>query len=143
MSLFDKLLEQIAPIPGIEVPPKVYLEMEPEVIDYEENYSLTIRFPIKERYQNPIGHMQGGMIVTAVDNTFGPLSYLLAPPSVTTQLNTQYIRPVLPTDKHIDVTATLVEKTNGQLILKAKVLNEKRKIVAICQATQQIIRTLS
>ena len=138
-DLIEQLVAKMGDIPGLEIPPKIYQLMQGEVLDYQENKELTIQFPVKEEYQNPIGHMQGGMILAAVDNTLGPLSYIVAPPSVTVQLNTQYIRPVSPKDKYIKVTAELVDRTRNQLLLRAKVVNELDKLVALCQATQQII----
>jgi len=139
-NLFEQLVAQFGSMPGVEIPPKVYTVMDAEVIDYQEKSSLTIKFPIKEKYQNPLGHMQGGVIVAAIDNTLGPLSYLVAPPSATLQLNTQYIRPVLPDEKFIQVKAVLVDKTKNQLIMRAEVINEAGKLVAVCQATQQVIK---
>ncbi len=138
-KIFENILTSFASTPGMEIPPPVYKVMDAEAIDYVEKQSLTIRFPMKKEYQNPLGHMQGGVICAAIDNTLGPLSYLVAPPSVTTQLNTQYVRPVLPTDKFIDITAMVVDQTKSQIIMRAEVRNEKNKLVAICQATQQII----
>jgi len=35
--------------------------------------------------------MQGGMIAAAVDNTIGPLSFLVAAPNVTRRLEMKYI----------------------------------------------------
>lgn len=68
----------------IEIPPKVFTDMGGALIRYDDGEALTARFPVRERYQNPMQYMQGGMIVAAIDNTLGPLSYLVAPPSVTT-----------------------------------------------------------
>jgi len=52
--------------------------MEGEFIDLVEGISLTARFPNKDRYMNPMGFMQGGIITAAIDNTVSPLSYMLA-----------------------------------------------------------------
>lgn len=123
----------------VELPPRIFLDMQGEIIDYEEGHFLTIRFPVLERYRNPMGHMQGGMIVAAIDNTFGPLSYLVASPSVTTQLNTSYIRPVTTDDRHIDVVAEVEEKTGRYLFLSAEVLNPAGKPVALSHASCQIL----
>ncbi len=139
-SLFEQLIEQFGTMPGIEIPPKVYTVMDAEVIDYEEKRSLTIRFPVKDKYQNPLGHMQGGVIIAAIDNTLGLLSYLVAPPSATLQLNTQYVRPVTAEDQFIQVKAELVDKTRNLILMRAEVRNEADKLVAICQATQQVIK---
>ena len=138
-ALFEKLLKQVGSIPGVEIPPKIFIEMQGKVIQYVEKKSITVRFPNQPKYQNPMGYMQGGVIVAAVDNTFGPLSFLVAPPSATTQINTQYIRPVLPEDKFIEVTAFLVERTKTQILMRAEVTNERQKLIAISQSTHQII----
>ncbi len=113
--------------------------MEVEFVSYEEGQAMTNRFPVKEMYQNPVGHMQGGMIAAAIDNTLGPLSFLLAPYSTTTHLNLTYIRPVTPEMSHILVTARLVERTRSQLHLTATVTSEEGKTLAIAQATQRIL----
>lgn len=135
----DQVMEQLrARMPaaaGIEIPPKVFVEMGGSFIDYQEGVALTVRFPVQERYQNPLGLMQGGMIVAAIDNAIGPLSYLVAPPSATTQLNTSYLRPVSPRDAYIEVEARLVTRTRKHLYLSAQVFNPERKLIALGQAT--------
>ena len=68
----------------LQIPPPCLTDMQGEPVAYVEGESLAMRFPVLARYQNPIGHMQGGFIVAALDNTLGPFSYLIAPPSVTT-----------------------------------------------------------
>lgn len=123
----------------LEIPPRVFDAMDGELLHYEEGEALTARFPVHARYHNPMRYMQGGMIVAAVDNTLGPLSYLVAPPSVTTQLNTSFIRPVGPKDAHLDVEGRVVERAGRQLFLSARVTNPKGKTVAISHATCQIV----
>ena len=91
----EERLRSVAPegLP-LQIPPACLIDMQGEPLEYEEGVSLTVRFPVLPRYANPLGHMQGGYIVAALDNTVGPFSYLIAPPSVTSSLNTQYLRPV-------------------------------------------------
>lgn len=113
--------------------------MQGEFIDYVEGQSLSLRFPVLARYQNPMGHMQGGFIVAALDNTLGPFSYLIAPPSVTTSLNTQYLRPVTPKDAFIICSARLIERTRSQLHLAAEARNGDGKVLTLCQAVCQIL----
>ncbi len=143
MTLTDALMAQMSRMmpPGskIELPPKVFVDMEGEFVDYQEGQTLTVRFPVKERYQNPMGHMQGGMIVAAIDNTLGRLSFLVAPPSVTTQLNTSYIRPVTAQDEHIIITGRVLERTRTQLFMMAEVTNAVGKLVAVSYATCSIL----
>ncbi len=141
----DELLKKIsAKLPeqaNIDIPPKIFVDMEGEYIDYQEGQSLTARFPVKERYQNPLRAMQGGMIVAAMDNTFGPLSYMVAPPSVTTHINATYIRPVTAKDKYIDVTATVIEITKSMLHMRAEVRNLDGDLVAISQLINYYVKS--
>jgi uncharacterized protein (TIGR00369 family) len=132
-------LMKLAPEGQLELPPKIFIDMQAEVVGYEPKQSLTVRFPVLERYQNPLRMMQGGMIVAAIDNTVGPLSYLVAPPSVTTQLNTSFVRPVTPQDAYITVEARVLEVTRRQLLFSAHVSNAQNKTVAIAQITAQVV----
>ncbi|MBT4511857.1 MAG: PaaI family thioesterase [Chloroflexi bacterium] len=125
---------------NIDIPPKIFVDMEGEYIDYEEGKSLTARFPVKERYQNPLRAMQGGMIVAAMDNTFGPLSYMVGPPSVTAHINATYIRSVTAKDKFIDVTAMVVEVTKSMLHMRAEVRNLDGDLVAISQLINYFVK---
>ncbi len=115
---------------GMELPPKIFVDMGGEFIDFIEEKSLTVRFPNKERYMNPLGFMQGGIIVAAMDNAIAPLSYILAPPNITKEINASFKRPVTQIDRYIDVTASVIKKTSAYIILQAEVRNEKGKLVA-------------
>lgn len=123
----------------LQIPPPCLLDMQGAFVAYAEGQSLAMRFPVLPRYRNPIGHMQGGFIVAALDNTLGPFSYLIAPPSVTTSLNTQYLRPVTPEMPHIDCHARLVERTRNQLFLAGEVRDDAGRVLVMCQAVCQIL----
>ncbi|MFC1878527.1 PaaI family thioesterase [Chloroflexota bacterium] len=140
-ELIEKFRQKYAHLTSVEVPPKIFLDMEGEFIAYDESVmSLTVRFPVKERYQNPMLTMQGGMIVAAVDNAFGPLSFLVAPPSITTQLNTSFIKAVRPSLPYIDVTARVDELTRRFLFMSARVTNPEGELLALSQASFMILR---
>ena len=56
---------------------------------------MIVSLPVEEHQTNPVGVMQGGFIAAAFDNTFGPLSYLVAKrPMTTIDMSIQYIRGV-------------------------------------------------
>ena len=114
----------------MELPPKIFIDMEGEFIQFVENIKLIARFPNMERYMNPFGFMQGGILVAAMDNTISPFSYASGPPSITKEITTEFKRPVKRVEKYIDVMATVVEKTSSCILLQAEVLNEKGKLVA-------------
>ena len=130
----------------LKLPPPVLEEMEAEIRDYRPagpdgvGAALVVRFPVLERYQNPMGIMQGGMVAAAVDNVVGPLSYLVAPPSVTAQLTMTYLAPVTPDLGHITVEATLVARAGRQLVFDATVTAPDGTALAMARATQTIVR---
>jgi acyl-coenzyme A thioesterase PaaI-like protein len=137
-----RIRESAGPNMGMELPPKIFKEMGGVFLEYVEGQSLTIRFPVKESYSNPFGFMQGGMIVAAMDNTLGPLSLLLLPPSITTYVNTRFIRPVKMAYEFIDVTAFAVEITPMRIDLRAEVKSPGGKLLATCTSSSVVMRRL-
>lgn len=123
----------------LQLPPPCLTDMQAEPIDFEDGVLLRMRFPVLARYQNPLGYMQGGFIAAALDNTLGPFSYLIAPPSVTSRMAIDYLRPVLPTETAIVCTARLVERTAKTLFLSAEVKGGNGKTIALCQSVCQLI----
>lgn len=104
--------------------------MQGEFIEFVNGEKLVAQFPNLERYMNPFGFMQGGIIVAAIDNTISPLSYVSAPPSITKEINTTYKRPIKACDECIKVMATIVKKSATHIMLHAEVLNAKGKLAA-------------
>lgn len=139
-NTINDLLQSMAPKDsGPQIPPACLLDMQGEPLEYKEGVSLSVRFPVLPRYANPLGHMQGGYIAAALGNTLGPFSCLIAPPSVTSALNTQYLRPVTAETAFIICTARLSERTRGTLYLTGEAGNPQGKVLALCQATCQIL----
>ncbi|MEQ8677733.1 MAG: PaaI family thioesterase [Aggregatilineales bacterium] len=125
---------------GLVLPPPVFTTMGGEILDVDlEARTLKAKFPNMPEYRNPMGFMQGGIIITLMDNTMGPLSFMVAQPSVTTQLNTSYLRPVTPQDEFVYVTASVDEMTRRQLFMSARATNAEGKTFAICYATCAIM----
>jgi acyl-coenzyme A thioesterase PaaI-like protein len=103
-------------------PPPIFVAMEGEFLELDlEAGILAARFPVLERYLNPYGTMQGGMVAAAVDNTLGPLSVLVAPPNVTRRLEMKYSRPATLDMGRIVVKARLLERTKRWLFFEAEV----------------------
>lgn len=134
-EILTKLLKMVPENAGMELPPKVFIDMEGEFIEFVEGEKLVARFPNKERYMNPFGFMQGGIVVAAIDNTISPLGYIVAPPSITKEIITTYKIPIKKSDRFIDVIGTILEQSEKHIKLKAAVMNEKGKLVAVGIAT--------
>ena len=133
------LLERLPSNVPLQIPPPCLTDMQAEPFEFEDGVLLRVRFPVLARYQNPLGYMQGGFIAAALDNTLGPFSYLIAPPSVTSRMAIDYLRPVLPNETAIVCTARLVERTAKMLFLSGRVTGSNGKTVALCQSVCQLI----
>ena len=125
---------------GATYPPNCFLAMKAEILHYESRTTLTVKFPILEESLNPLHTMQGGFIVAAFDNVFGPLSYAAARcPCVTMNLSAQFIRPILPADWLI-ITAKVVSRGNSILYMTAEAFNLKNKLIATGSANAMMLK---
>jgi acyl-coenzyme A thioesterase PaaI-like protein len=121
-------------------PPPVFTAMQGAFVGFDlDRGSLRARFPVLERYLNPYGTMQGGMVAAAVDNTLGPLSVLVAPPNVTRQLDITYSRPATLEMGYIVVTAQLLERRGRHLFFRAEVRSPEGQRLARAKATHWIV----
>lgn len=125
---------------GATYPPNCSVAMKEEVLHYESRTSLTVKFPVLEVSLNPLRTMQGGFIVAAFDNVFGPLSYAAARClCVTMNLTAKFIRPILPGDR-LTTTAKAVSRGYQILYMTAEVLNGRNKLIATCSANAIMLK---
>lgn len=107
----------------LQLPPPIFTDMAGEFVALDvEAKTLTVRFPVQARYQNPMGAMQGGMIAAAIDNAIGPLSFMVAAPNVTKTMEVTYLRPIPATVSEITVVAAFESQQGRELIFTAVVL---------------------
>ena len=129
-DIMQRVLELMPSDTGMDLPPRVFSDMEGEFIDLVEGISLTARFPNKDRYMNPMGFMQGGIITAAIDNTVSPLSFMLGSPNVTQTISTTFKRPIKKTDRFVIVKASMIEKTETHIVMQAEVKSDTGKLMA-------------
>lgn len=111
-------------------PPEVFREMGGEILSFDEKREcIEVRFPVMKKYRNPMGAMQGGMVVAAMDNTYGPLTVLLGTTSVTTHMTTTFVKPVCPDETHITITAGVTARSRRQIHFTAEVRDSKGALV--------------
>jgi uncharacterized protein (TIGR00369 family) len=126
---------------GVTFPPNCFVAMQAKFAEYESRRSLAVAFPVLEESLNPLRTMQGGFIVAAFDNVFGPLSYLAARvPCVTLNLNTQFVRPIEFGDR-LTVRVTVVSRNAQVLQMTGEAFNSRNKLVATASATATIAKT--
>ena len=140
LNLTD-LLSHIPQLDKLILPPPVFETMGGEILAFDQTAkTLQVRFPTQARWANPLGAMQGGAITMAIDNTVGPLSFLVAPPSVTKSLEVRFLKPVSAEITHIIIDASVSEQSDRHLILQASVHNSNGLIFAQATATHIILR---
>ena len=137
-KLFEKVLED--KIDDFTLPPPVFSIMQAEVIAYDEiKKSLTIKLPVLKQWLNPYGTMQGGMIDAAIDNAIGPLSMLVAPPSMTRIIETKLIKTITTDEEYIYVKAHLIEHKKRRLTFDASVEDAVGTVYARSKMVNYII----
>ena len=98
---------------GVPVP-NVWIELEGEFLEFDkENEILKCKFPVRERYFNPLPTTLGGIIDSWIDITMGPLSVLLGQKAVTKTFSIKFIKPVGPSIKYVTAVAWR-ESINGR-----------------------------
>lgn len=129
--------------PEATFPPNCFLTMKAEFVSYESRLSLIVSMPVLEESLNPMQTMQGGFLVAAFDNAFGPLSYLAArAPCVTTNLSAQFIRSIEPGDR-LTVHARVASRSAQMLHMTAEAFNSKDKLVGVATAGAVVMRASS
>ncbi len=122
------------------IPPPVFREMGGEFLNFDSEYGiLKTRFPVVEKFLNPYGSMQGGMVAAAVDNTFGPLGMLVAPPNVTRRLEMKYSRPIKMDQDFFTVEARFVDRQGRWLTMEAEVRDKAGQLMARAKAKHWIL----
>jgi uncharacterized protein (TIGR00369 family) len=125
---------------GAKFPPNCFTAMKAEFVEYDSRRSLTVAFPVLEESLNPLRTMQGGFLVAAFDNVFGPLSYLAARyPCVTISLHTQFIRPAQPGER-ITIKANVLSRGARILQMTGEAYNSKNRLVATASATAALAK---
>ena len=122
------------------LPPPIFEIMQGEIIEYNnEEKSLIVRLPVLEKWQNPFGTMQGGMIDAAIDNAVGPLSLLVAPMNMTRTIETKILKAITMDIETIYVKAKLVEEKKRRLIFEAEVVDDGGLVYATSKLVNFIL----
>ena len=139
VELFSNVLGD--KINDFTLPPPSFDIMQCEFIEYSaEEKTLSIRLPVLEKWQNPFGTMQGGMIDAAIDNAVGPLSLLVAPMNMTRTIETKILKAIRMDVETIYVKAKLVEAKKRRLTFEVEVVDEVGFVYATSTIVNYIVR---
>ncbi len=127
-------------IHNFTLPPPIFEIMQCEIIEYNaEEKSLMIRLPVLDKWQNPFGTMQGGMIDSAIDNAVGPLGLLVAPMNMTRTIETKILKAITMDVQIIYVKAKLVEAKKRRLTFEAEVVDDESLVYATSRIVNFIV----
>ncbi len=124
--------------PGVKVPPPCFLDSGAKIIAHEPNQSLTVAFLVREEQTNPIGSLQGGILSSFFDDTFGPLSFrTMRKPCVSIDMAVNFIRQVRPGET-VTIRAEFKAKSRTLLLLYGEAHNEKNKLIATATSNMMV-----
>nr|WP_303649760.1 PaaI family thioesterase [Desulfobotulus pelophilus] len=88
---------------------------------YQEGCFLACRFSHDKSLINPGGSLQGGFLMAAFDNVFGPFSILESGrAAVTLDLNGTFLRPLMESDRFYSVRAMMIERSARFLVMEGE-----------------------
>jgi uncharacterized protein (TIGR00369 family) len=138
MHLFFQDEEFTIKYPGVKVPPPCFIASGAKIISHEPNKSLTISFPIREDQTNPVGSLQGGILGSFFDDTFGPLAFKTTQkPCVSIDMTVNFIRQVRP-GEIVTIKAEFKSKGRTLLQLYGEAYNDKNKLIATATSNMLI-----
>ena len=132
--MVDDNIEDLLQNSGMPVP-NVWIELEGEFLDFDkENQTLKCKFPVRERYFNPLPTTLGGIIDSWIDITMGPLSVLLGQKAVTKTFSIKFIKPVGPSIKYVTAVAWRESVDGRSSIFKGELYLDNGELAAIAES---------
>lgn len=128
----------------VQLPPPTLVELGATFVEYVEKKSLTIEVPFQARFTNPVGSYQGGMLAAALDEAFGPLSYMTAElPCVTLEMSLTYMKALVEKDAPMKIRAEVLKKTSQFIFMRAEVRNRNGDLLVVAQSHSTIVQLRS
>lgn len=126
-----------------EVPrPNIAKALNSKIVGYDEaEGTLDTEFDINERFLNPAGHVQGGILTAMLDGTMGPANGMVlgdnefAP---TLNINVSFINPA-PAGK-FHCKGRVVSKGRSICYLAGELFDADGNLVATATATAKVAR---
>jgi acyl-coenzyme A thioesterase PaaI-like protein len=125
----------------IQLPPPSQLELQIEYLEVAPGKKIKGKVLFQKRFTNPIKTYQGGMLTAAMDDHFGPLSYITAErPCTTLSLNTTFIKPFTEKMGHCIIEAEVLQKTKSFIFMRATVYSPEGELLAHGDSHVAILR---
>ena len=119
---------------GMSVP-NVWVELEGEFLDFnKEKQTLRCKFPVRERYFNPLPTTLGGIIDSWIDITMGPLTVLLGQRAVSKNFSIKYLKPVGPSTEYVTAVAWRESIDGRDSLYKGELYLDNGMLAAVAES---------
>ena len=133
-------LENMLANNGVPVP-NVWVELEGEFLDFnKEKQTLRCKFPVRERYFNPLPKTLGGIIDSWIDITMGPLTVLLGQKAVSKNFSIKYLKPVGPSIEYVTAVAWRESIDGRNSLYKGELYLDNGTLAAVAESELVEIR---
>ncbi len=132
MQTMKEMAEKFAELGlNLELPPASNRTLNTVYTEMDLGKSLAAEIKFDNRFTNPLQMFQGGFLCAALDEVYGPLTYMAAGrPVVTIEMSTSFIRPFIAKDEFITIKAEVVNKSKTLIVLKAEARSKEGKLIA-------------
>lgn len=139
MSVHQKWLEQLKTFPGnLQLPPPTLAELQLEYLEIVPGEKMSAKVPFQKRFTNPVGLYQGGFLSAALDEVFGPLSYVSSGSAcMTLSLNVTYLGAFK--DDHCIIEAFVLKKTKNFIFMRADVKSPNGDLIAHAESHVKVV----
>lgn len=128
----------------LQLPPPTLIELQARFVHCVPGEVLEVEVPYQQRFTNPVGSFQGGMMAAALDEAFGPLSYMTAQaPCVTLDMTLTYLKALREANAPMRVRAEVVKKTSQFIFMRAEVRDANGDLLVIAQSHSSILKEKS
>jgi acyl-coenzyme A thioesterase PaaI-like protein len=125
----------------IQLPPPSQQELQIEYLEIIPGKKIKGKFPFQQRFTNPIGTYQGGFLIAAMDDHFGPLSYSTAErPCTTLSLSSTFLKPFVAKMGHAIVEVEVLSKTKSFIFMRGTVTSIEGELLAHADSHVAILR---
>tara|TARA_B000000437_G_scaffold13955_1_gene10593 strand:+ start:143 stop:568 length:426 start_codon:yes stop_codon:yes gene_type:complete len=115
--------------------PNVWVELEGEFLDFnKEMQTLRCKFPVRERYFNPLPTTLGGIIDSWIDITMGPLTVLLGQRAVSKNFSIKYLKPVGPSIEYVTAVAWRESIDGRDSLYKGELYLDNDTLAAVAES---------
>lgn len=136
MSQYEELIKKFKAVaPNLQLPPPSMEELGIEYLSIIPGKEITARLPFKQKFTNPTGIYQGGFLSAALDEVFGPLSFITSQgPCLTLSLNVTYLKAFLPSMKECLVKATVLKESKQFIFMKGEITTLNGELMALAES---------